>query len=292
VFFFLVFLIFKIMSPSSAPSTEFAQNSAATTTTTTQRTVTEPKKVVEHKVVVTTTRPAVVPQPSSVVTEAARAPAITISPSSTPTTVVQVPTQTLTQNGQRQPGAPVTVVVQQPTAASATSELTSAQSANAIDRLIALQDQNTKLVNQLQAESAQKIADYEAQNIAMQGKLQDMNMRMNSIEATLTRLGKLMQDIKGGSEGGASRAMDMSEGGANQQMMARPIAAVKAAYAVQAIIPGRAWLKAENGETVTVAEGDIIKNYGRITKIDPYDGIVQIDAGGRIVTLSYGAGAE
>jgi hypothetical protein len=43
---------------------------------------------------------------------------------------------------------------------------------------------------------------------------------------------------------------------------------------------------------VTVAEGDILKNYGKIIKIDPYDGVVQIDAGGKIVTLSYGATTE
>jgi len=63
-------------------------------------------------------------------------------------------------------------------------------------------------------------------------------------------------------------------------------------YSVQAIIPGRAWLKSESGDTVTVAEGDILRNYGRITKIDPYDGIVEIDTGSKTIALSYGLDAE
>ena len=59
-------------------------------------------------------------------------------------------------------------------------------------------------------------------------------------------------------------------------------------YSVQAIIPGRAWLKSEAGDTVTVAEGDMLKGLGRITKIDPYDGVVEIDTGNKIISLSYG----
>jgi hypothetical protein len=66
----------------------------------------------------------------------------------------------------------------------------------------------------------------------------------------------------------------------------------QATYTVQAIIPGRAWLKSDSGETVTVAEGDTLRGYGRVVKIDPYDGVVAIDIGGKIISLSYGVTAE
>ena len=62
----------------------------------------------------------------------------------------------------------------------------------------------------------------------------------------------------------------------------------KIPYNVQAIIPGRAWLRADNGETVTVTEGDVIKDVGRVTKINPYDGVVDINTGNRVISLSYG----
>ena len=67
---------------------------------------------------------------------------------------------------------------------------------------------------------------------------------------------------------------------------------IKVAFSVQAIIPGRAWLRSDNGEALTVAEGDTIKGFGRVTKIDPYDGIVEVNTGNKVVSLSYGNGAE
>lgn len=291
IFFFLIFLVYKIMVPSSnAPSVEFAQNGTPAATTTT-KTVTKTHPVVVQKVVAAPAPIQTAPAPSPVVAEAAKPPAI-VTTTTTTQPAIEMPNQ---QHTMTQP-TPITVttVAQQPGVPVSANEMTSAQTANAVDKLIALQDQNTKLVNQLQTESAQKIADYEAQSIAMQGKLQDMNMRMASIETTLARLSKTLQDMKSGNEGGPTGRAELSEGGPQQAqpMMARPIVQARSAYTVQAIIPGRAWLKAENGETVTVAEGDIIKNYGRITKIDPYDGVVQIDSGGRVVTLSYGAGTE
>lgn len=62
----------------------------------------------------------------------------------------------------------------------------------------------------------------------------------------------------------------------------------KPEYIVQAIIPGRAWLRGNNNETITVAVGEILPNLGRVVKIDPYNGNVQINNGKKIITLVYG----
>lgn len=48
---------------------------------------------------------------------------------------------------------------------------------------------------------------------------------------------------------------------------------------VHAIIPGRAWLKTMDGKTITVAEGDSLKEYGRVLKIDAANGIVVTASG-------------
>jgi hypothetical protein len=215
----------------------------------------------------------------------------------------QLPQQVL------QPGMQTTVTTQQPSMQQPSMqqmpapEMSSSQASNAIDKLIQLQDQNTKLITQYQTESAQKIAEYEAQNSELQGKIQDMALRMNALETTITHLTKALQDTRGSgamSSNTGSAVVPASNGARpemadNQQqtvVMARPMPMPKSAYSVQAIIPGRAWLKSDSGETVTVAEGDMLKNYGKIIKIDPYDGVVQIDSGGRTVTLSYGATTE
>jgi hypothetical protein len=281
VFAVVIFLVYKILSPSaSLPASDFNQTTVATS-----KTVTKTKTVPAKKVIVKTT-PMTPPVQAPVV-----APVVT--------TMQPTPAYPAAQ-----PAAPVVVQINPGAAPSMTGmpaapEANSAQVSAEIDKLISLQDQNTKLINQFQAESAQKINEYQTQNSELQNKLQDMNSRINNLEATLTHLTQVLQNNSGGSNNSMMRNnnnMAAREGQNNEaapQMMARPTASMpKSIYTVQAIIPGRAWLKNDNGETVTVAEGDILRNYGKIMKIDPYDGVVQIDVGGRIVSLSYGAAAE
>ena len=45
-------------------------------------------------------------------------------------------------------------------------------------------------------------------------------------------------------------------------------------YAVKAVIPGRAWLLASNGSTLTVRRGTPIQGYGVVTGIDAVRGYV------------------
>lgn len=155
------------------------------------------------------------------------------------------------------------------------------------DRITALEQQNTAMMNLLQTEYAQKIADTETQANAVRGKMDELTKRVNRMEASLTQITQLLQGV------GRSQSID-AMGGAPVSI---PSTAARSAeprmtYSVQAIIPGRAWLKSESGDTVTVAEGDYLKKYGRVTKIDPYDGVVAIDTGSKVITLSYGVDGE
>ena len=56
-------------------------------------------------------------------------------------------------------------------------------------------------------------------------------------------------------------------------------------YYIQAVIPGRAWLVATNGSTVTVREGSRISGYGMVTLIDPNQGRV-VTSSGRVIRFS------
>lgn len=51
-----------------------------------------------------------------------------------------------------------------------------------------------------------------------------------------------------------------------------------ARYYIQAMIPGRAWIKSKKGATITVRRGSIVRGYGRVLSIDVENG--------RIVTTS------
>ena len=50
-------------------------------------------------------------------------------------------------------------------------------------------------------------------------------------------------------------------------------------YNIQAVIPGRAWLIAKNGATLTVREGTMIAGYGIVKLIDPTQGRVTTSSG-------------
>jgi len=165
------------------------------------------------------------------------------------------------------------------------------------DQINALAAENSRLMNQLQVEYAQKLAVFSTQSKEMQDQLQSLNARVSGIE---TQLNQLLQTLnKQNPAAGPSSSNTMvppPPGGANAIAPSAANAIVpissgvetKLPFAVQAIIPGRAWLKSDNGDTLTVAEGDTLKGYGRITKIDPYDGTVLIDTGSKMLTLSYG----
>lgn len=50
-------------------------------------------------------------------------------------------------------------------------------------------------------------------------------------------------------------------------------------YYVKAIVPGRAWIQMDGDQTMSVAEGDTVPGYGRITKIDAEHGMVATSSG-------------
>jgi intracellular multiplication protein IcmG len=50
-------------------------------------------------------------------------------------------------------------------------------------------------------------------------------------------------------------------------------------YNIQAVIPGRAWLIATNGATLTVSQGTAIPGYGIVKLIDPVQGKVTTSSG-------------
>jgi intracellular multiplication protein IcmG len=56
-------------------------------------------------------------------------------------------------------------------------------------------------------------------------------------------------------------------------------------YFIQAIIPGRAWLIATNGSTITVREGTRIAGFGVVKLIDPIQGRV-LTSSGQIIRFS------
>ncbi|KTC66533.1 protein IcmG (DotF) [Legionella adelaidensis] len=56
-------------------------------------------------------------------------------------------------------------------------------------------------------------------------------------------------------------------------------------YYIQAVIPGRAWLIAPNGSTLTVREGSVLPGYGTVKLIDPNQGRI-VTSSGQMIRFS------
>ncbi len=156
-----------------------------------------------------------------------------------------------------------------------------------IDKQInAIAVQNEQRFNQLQNDYVNGINRYNEQNKNLGQQVQTLTERVGALETEINQL--TQQLIRARTDDKVS--MNTTRPVAPREPIPQAAVSAKIPYNVQAIIPGRAWLRSETGDTVTVAEGDMIRGVGRVAKIDPYDGVVQIAMGGRIVSLSYGNG--
>lgn len=152
------------------------------------------------------------------------------------------------------------------------------------NRLSSLEQQNAALINTLQSQYSQKMSDLELQSSQLREEIKTLKAEITGVEQAFHQLTTLVQ------KEAASGAPQQGAGAVEKHK--RPENARQTGYTVQAIIPGRAWLKSDSGDTVTVAEGDTLRGVGRVVRIDPYDGVVSLDTGQKIITLSYGMGAD
>lgn len=280
VFFALIFLVYKMLTPpSQQPATEF--NQAKTVPTVAPK---PSKSLVPQQPVAQVAAPAPVshnlePFPGANQLQAGSAASMPQQPAQiTPNPLATNPMTAMTQANN--------VMQEQMNQASAQTAAAAeaAQNKMIMDKLAALEEQNAKFMDMMQTQVAQKLTEYDRQNAATQDKMRLLGKRMGNIEASLNKMGRLLQDQ------GIATKMPMAVGAAG--LPSARAADPKMSYTVQAIIPGRAWLKSDAGDTVTVAEGDMLRDYGRITKIDPYDGVVLIDTGAKVITLSYGSSGD
>ncbi len=321
VFLVLVFVVYKMVAPSSTPQTTditspvVTQSQSKPMTTVTQVTTTQQAPVLPVATtnnmpppvaMTTTTTQAAAPQMASPV-PVVQTQTTTQTPASQPVSLPQMQVSQVALPVQTPPQmqAPAVVPAEQsmlaqqtaatPSVTQTTTTVTQPSAMTGVgttlpvatdSRVATLAAENQKLADQLQQEYAQKINDYASQNRALQDQVQTLNTRVASME---TQMNQLVQALTRQTQGQNGVAQPAQQQG--QQDHSDRGADVKVPYSVQAIIPGRAWLRSDNGETVTVAEGDMVKDIGRVTKIDPYDGVVEINTGSKTVSLSYGNGS-
>lgn len=284
VFIVLVLIVYKMVAPTSQNvSTDIAAAPMASRTTTTKTTtqVTRPKVAPANQIptVVTNQPPPAPVMPNNVPTSM---PQVGVMPSNnvaagTQPVVVQSLQQTIpATQPTAQAGTPNVVAVQtQPVPNAYGNQPYVPPTPSAINA----NNDAQRLMSQIQADYNQKLNDYANRNKGLEDQVQTLSDKVNIMQ---TQLNQLIQALTK-----PTAQTETTAGNSAAQPLRRAIEA-SAAYNVQAIIPGRAWLRADNGETVTVAEGDVIRDLGRVTKIDPYEGVVEINTGNKVISLSYG----
>ncbi len=273
VFIILLSIVYKLVMPSaSTPVTDFSQQnaSAAASATTTRVTtkVTTPAPPATAPVSTQTQPPVAQQATPEQPTVVPQQPAMNVPPQPVPAQPVAMPQQPVATT------PPPSVV---------TTTTENVANKNPLDRIATLEQQNSAMMNLLETQYTQRIAQTEAQNTQLRTQVQELTSRISSMEVAFQQLTKILRN---------TRPANSYAGPPMSAPHPMRVSQPRITYTVQAIIPGRAWLKSEAGDTVTVAEGDVLKDLGRITKIDPYDGIVNIDIGNRILTLSYGGNGE
>lgn len=116
-----------------------------------------------------------------------------------------------------------------------------------------------------------------AQMAQLETQLQDINQEIAELKETLSALISTMEVM-------ATQVQELREA---QQlkpstlMLFRP----KVPYFLKAVIVGRAWLESADGNLITIKQGDVIPEYGTITRIDHNEGWVDTSSG---LIIGYG----
>ncbi len=129
---------------------------------------------------------------------------------------------------------------------------------------------------------------------AMSNQLAGMNNNVNTILAKMAELNRVIDTLQT-QVSVQSHEIDRITHHAQQMKHARHVKNMKPMgknstdvvlkYYLQAVIPGRAWLIATNGATLTVREGTLIQGYGMVKLIDSSQGRV-LTSSGQVIRFS------
>ncbi|MCS5708319.1 hypothetical protein CC99x_005310 [Candidatus Berkiella cookevillensis] len=143
-----------------------------------------------------------------------------------------------------------------------------------------------KDITSLTESNTQKIKDIEKDLELTAGKMVNVDRSLGDIHQDIKQLTQIVKSLtEQVNELYASREAYKADQ-ANKARKARVAASsapkkstVSQSMTIHAIIPGRAWLRTQEGKTLSVAEGDMLGEYGKILKIDAPTGTVITSSG-------------
>ncbi len=150
-------------------------------------------------------------------------------------------------------------------------------------------DKETKAINNslMKVKESQdsinaKISTVTEDNIKMANQYQDLSEKLNKLAMQIEKLSSAVEDQSQSIVSLSIRREHPPRRRQSRQQVVRP---QFMRYFVKAVIPGRAWLIAENGSTLTVRKGSVVPGYGLVTMVDVSQGQVMTSSG-KIITFA------
>lgn len=137
-------------------------------------------------------------------------------------------------------------------------------------------------------EVAQKLSALEITQASVKSEVNEVGNELNGLNANINSLSAQLSELNQALSALNAKIDDQARDIDRLMVRMKPKPAVKPVvkktapvkkYFVQAVIPGRAWLIASNGTTLTVREGSTIPGYGSVKLIDATQGRVLTSSG-------------
>lgn len=107
-------------------------------------------------------------------------------------------------------------------------------------------------------------------NIAgLQNSMSQMNDTLGQYSAEIAKVSKVQQQKQEKIQAQKTKQVQTQR----KQQQSAPT------MSVHAIIPGRAWLRSDDGQIITITEGDNVDRYGKVLRIDANEGVVVTSSG-------------
>ena len=123
---------------------------------------------------------------------------------------------------------------------------------------------------------------------SMTNQLSGVNSSVNQLSAQFSQLNDALNALNAKLD---QQSAEIAQLSAMQKKMKQHVKKHPAvgsqtmAYALQAVIPGRAWIVAPDGTTLTVRQGSQVRGYGVVRAIDAQQGLVMTSSG-RVIQFS------
>jgi intracellular multiplication protein IcmG len=151
------------------------------------------------------------------------------------------------------------------------------------DQLMQLQQNNQGLADYIKANQEENRKYFAKMDEKLDQKVKEIGTDVSAVRDNVTQLQNELRDVSSKLEMKVEqneislRALTKRQGISKQQREQN--LRTRKQYFVKAVIPGRAWITDVDGIVMTIAVGDEIPGYGKVTAINAYSGTISTSSG-------------